>query len=141
MPKALTAYSFALASISVEVEYRNVKAMRITVYPPDGRVRLAVPPGVAQDRIKKFAASKIKWIEKHREKFLNNSVAPKPELTGSLRNHSTVYVWGAAHELELIERNGNSKIMIGGGCMTMYVRPLSPKAKKQEVLTGGTAAV
>ena len=133
MKQALPVYSFVLAGIPVEVEHRKIKAMRITVYPPDGRVRLTAPPGEAQDLIRKFAASKITWIEKHREKFLNNP-ANKIRLPGSLRNHSTVYVWGIPHELELIERKGNSKIVIEGGRMTMYIRPLSPKLKKQEIL-------
>jgi len=134
MAKILPAYTFEMASILVEVEYRNVKTLRLTVYPPDGRVRIAAPPGTAPDLIRKFAASKIKWIEKHREKFLNHSADSRPELKSSLRNHSTVYVWGVPHELELIERAGNSKIVVEDGRMMMYARPLSPKVKKQEIL-------
>lgn len=134
MGKALPACTFNLAAIPVEVEYRNVKAVRLTVYPPEGRVKIAAPPGTTLEFIREFAASKIQWIEKHRQKFINHSAGIKPALTGSLRNHSTVYIWGAAHELELIERQGNSKITVEGGRMTMYVRPLSPKAKKQEIL-------
>ena len=45
-----------------------------------------------------------------------------------------MYIWGAAHELELIERAGNSKIIITDTRMTMYVRPGSTKAKRQEYL-------
>ena len=122
-------YAFELASIPFEVEYRNVKTLRLTVYPPDGRVRIAAPPGTTPEFIRNFAVSKIKWIEKHRERFLNHS-----KLTSTLRNHSTVYVWGAAHELELIEHMGNSKVVIKEGRMLMYVRPDSTKVKKQEIL-------
>ena len=131
---SLSFFTFDLAAIPVEVEYRAVKTMRLTVYPPDGRVRIAVAPGTTVEQIKKFASSKIKWIEKHREKFLNNPTGFNPQASGSLRNHSTVHVWGVPHKLELIERQGNSKIVIEGGCMKMYVRPLSPKVKKLEVL-------
>ena len=122
-------YTFELSSVLFEVEYKNVKTLRLTVYPPDGRVRIVAPPGMAFEYIKKFAASKIEWIEKHREKFLNHS-----KLTGPLRNHAVVYVWGAAYELELIERRGNPKIVIDGSCMKMYVRPDSTRAKRQEFL-------
>ena len=122
-------YNFELAAISFEVEFKNVKTLRITVYPPDGRVRIVAPPGTDREHIRKFAAAKIKWVEKHRERFLNHS-----KITGSLRNRSTVYVWGIAHELEITERQGNSKITIKDGRMLMYVRPGSLKAKKQELL-------
>ncbi|MCL2318525.1 MAG: M48 family metallopeptidase [Treponema sp.] len=132
-------YTFEMAAIPFEVEYRPVKAMRLTVYPPDarstevhrtgGRVRIAAPPGTAPDMIKKFAASKIKWIEKHRARFLSQS-----KLTSPLRNNSTVYVWGTGYALELVERRGNPKIVMGPGTMTFCVRPGSTKAKRQEFL-------
>ena len=134
MEKIPQAYTFELASFRVETEYRNVKTLRLTVYPPDGRVKIAAPPGTARETVEAFAASKIKWIDKHRKKFLNNRAGAGPDLTGSLRNHSTVYVWGVPHVLELVEREGNSRISINGGCVTMYVRPHASKAKKQEVL-------
>ena len=131
---AQTIFSFNLAAIPVEVEYRNIKTMRLTVYPPDGRVRIAAPAGTAVEVIRNFAVSKVKWIEKHREKYLNGSTETKPKAGGALRNHSTMYVWGVPYELELIERKGNPKIMLENGYMKMYVRPLSSKAKKQEFL-------
>ena len=45
-----------------------------------------------------------------------------------------MYVWGEAYELELIERNGNPKIVIEDGCMKMYIRQDAAKAKKLEYL-------
>jgi len=108
--------------------------MRLTVYPPDGRVRVIAPSGTAPDVVKKFAISKIKWIEKHRVKFLNNPASKNPAASGALRNNSTVYVWGVPHKLELVQRSGYSKVVIADGQMTMYIRPLCTKAKKEEVL-------
>lgn len=124
-----SSYTFTLTGIPFEVEYKNVKTLRLTVYPPDGRVRIAAPIGTAHEYIGKFAASKIGWIGKHREKYLNHS-----KLSGNLKNHATVYVWGEALELVLTERSGNPKIAIDKGCMKMFVRPNSTKAKKQEFL-------
>jgi len=132
MAKAPNSWSFHLAAITVEVEYRNVKLMRLTVHPPDGRVRIAAPAGTPQENVRRFAASKLQWIEKHRARFLNNAAA-KPAAAETLRNRSTVYVWGVPHELLLVEREGNAKIMLGDGRMTMYLRPQCPRAKKQEV--------
>jgi len=129
MAHTANAYTFTLASIPFEVEYKNVKTLRLTVYPPDGRVRIAAPFGTAHEYIGKFAATKIGWIEKHREKYQNHS-----KINGNLKNHATVYVWGEPYELVLVERSGNPKIIIEGGHMKMYVRPYSTKAKKQVFL-------
>jgi predicted metal-dependent hydrolase len=116
-------------AIPIEVEFRNVKTLRLTVYPPDGRVKVIAPSGTSREDIRKFVSSKIAWIQKHREKFLNHS-----KLTVSLKNHSTLFVWGEPWELEIIERRGNPKIVMENGIMKMYVRPGSTKAKRQEFL-------
>jgi len=116
-------------AIPIEVEFRNIKTLRLTVYPPDGRVKVVSPIGTSREDIRKFAASKITWIQKQREKFLNHS-----KLTVSLKNHSTILVWGEPWELEIIERKGNPKIILEDGIMKMYVRPGSTKAKRQEFL-------
>ena len=116
-------------ALQVEIQYKNVKTMRITVYPPDGRVKVIAPLGTTAETVRKFAASKLNWIEKHRQKFLNHS-----KLTGPLKNKAEIYVWGKAYELEIIERKGHPKIVIDDGRMKMYVRPGSTKAKMQEFL-------
>jgi len=126
---ALIPNTFKLAAIPFTVEFRNIKTLRITVFPPDGRVKITAPPGTGQEYIRQFAAAKIKWIQKHRERFLNHS-----KLSGTLRQHSTVYVWGKPLILELTERRGNPKIIIDNESMKMYVRPDSTKAKRQELL-------
>jgi predicted metal-dependent hydrolase len=126
---ALPSNNFEPAAIPFEVEYKNVKTLRITVYPPDGRVRITAPPGTAREYIRKFAETKIRWIEKHRGRFVNHS-----KLNGSLRNNSTVYLWGKTLKLELAERRGNPKILIEGDIMKMYVRPDYTKAKRQDFL-------
>ena len=115
--------------IPIEVEFKNVKSLRLTVYPPDGRVRISAPLGTSQESIRKFAASKISWIEKHRQKFLNHS-----KLAGSVKNHSEVFVWGISCKLEIIERNGNPKIALSDDCVRLFIRPASTKAKRQEIL-------
>jgi len=127
-------FSFELAAIPIEVEYRKVKTLRLTVYPPDGRVRVAAPQGTTAEFIRKFAASKIAWIKNQREKFIKNSNGIISRTAGTLRNHSAVYVWGEAYELELVEHRGNQKILIEDKCMKMYVRPDSTKVKKIELL-------
>ena len=127
-------YNFNLESIPFTVEYRKLKTMRLTVYPPRGDVKIAAPIGTTPEVIKKFAASKIEWVKKHRKKFLKLNAEKKLALNESLRNHSTVYAWGETLELLIIERDGNSKIKIEDNCMKMYVRPGTTKAKKQEVL-------
>jgi predicted metal-dependent hydrolase len=121
-------------AIPVEVEFRNVKTLRLTVYPPDGRVKVIAPVGANREDIRKFVSSKIGWIQKNREKFLNHSNINQLKWGVSLKNHSTLFVWGEPWELEIIERKGNPKVILENGIMKMYARPGSTKAKRQEFL-------
>jgi hypothetical protein len=72
-PNKSIALKHEQTAIPIEVEFRNVKTLRLTVYPPDGRVKVISPIGTSREDIRKFAESKIAWIKKHREKFLNHS--------------------------------------------------------------------
>jgi predicted metal-dependent hydrolase len=122
------AQGLTLGNIFIEVAYRRMKNMRITVY-PDGRVLAAVPLNTAPELIRSFAVSKLPWIEKHREKFRSKS-----KNAGPLKDSGKVYVWGQALDLEIIEKPGNSKITLSEGRMKMKVRPGLTTEKKQELL-------
>jgi predicted metal-dependent hydrolase len=123
------AEQITLGDIRIEVEYRRIKNIRLTVYPPEGRVHISAPLSTNPEFIRNFAASKLQWIEKHRTQYRNRS-----RTDGNFRNQAIQYVWGTAFELELFERKGHPKIVIEGGRMRMYVRPDSTRAKKQELL-------
>ena len=51
-----------------------------------------------------------------------------------MQNKSTVYVWGVPYQLSIIAHRGNSKILLDGGTMKMYVREDSEKSKREEIL-------
>ena len=122
-----------LDGIPIIVEYRSVKTLRLTVYPPDGEVNVSAPIGTSLEYIKKFATSKKNWIEKQRESIRSREKT-NPGKPASLRKGSIMYVWGEAYTLELIERKGHPKILLEDGQMKMYVRPDSTKVKRLEFL-------
>jgi predicted metal-dependent hydrolase len=118
-----------LGDTLIRIEYKRIKNLRMTIYPPDGKVCISAPINVSQDVIRNFAASKSQWIEKYRIKYRS-----LPHAANSFQNREIHYVWGAAHELELIERKGHPKITLSNGRMLMSVPPRSTRAKKQELL-------
>jgi predicted metal-dependent hydrolase len=118
-----------IEGLRIEVEYKRVKNLRVTVYPPDGRVQVSAPLRADTGFIRNFVLSKKQWIEKHQLKFRG-----RPGTRTLLRNGETHVVWGVPYTLEIIERIGHPKILLNDGLMKMYIRPGSIKAKKQELL-------
>jgi predicted metal-dependent hydrolase len=101
----------------------------MTVYPPDGKVRISAPVNTPKETIRNFAALKSQWIEKHRTKYRS-----QPHAANNFKNHEPHYIWGRMYELEVIERNGRQKIQLENGRLLMFIHPLTTKAKKQALL-------
>ncbi|MCL2880599.1 MAG: M48 family metallopeptidase [Treponema sp.] len=118
-----------IGTVIIQVEYKRIKLLRMTVYPPDGRVCISAPLRTTDDEIRRFAESKLKWIEAHREKFRRNVKA-----ANTLKNSEIHFVWGVAHNLEITEKPGRAKIVQQDSVLKMQVPPGTARAKKQELL-------
>jgi predicted metal-dependent hydrolase len=118
----------SLGDIQVEVVYRRIKNLRLTVSPPAGEVRVFAPLNTSRDYIRNFVAAKRSWIAKHRENFRRRAPEEGPE------NRSAHYVWGQPYRLELTEAPGRPKLSLEPGLMRLQVRPGTDKAKRQAFL-------
>jgi predicted metal-dependent hydrolase len=119
----------------VEVEYKEIKNLRMTLYPPapgdsggsgEGRIRVSAPPHTPLQFIQNFVISRAGWIEKHRARFRGRFPAAR------LREDETHYVWGLPHRLEL--RQGRPRVVLDGGKMIMFVRPGGSYEQRQKFL-------
>jgi predicted metal-dependent hydrolase len=118
----------------IEVEYRQVKTLRMTIYPPRAgapgeRIRVSAPLHTPRQFIQNFVASKAAWIEKHRARFRGNPGNPGPP-----EDRGIFYVWGLPHRLELAERQGRPRIGAGEGRLLMSVRPGDGPGARQKLL-------
>jgi predicted metal-dependent hydrolase len=120
--------SIRIGAALAHIEYKRIKVLRMTVYPPDGRVCISAPLRATDESIRRFAESKIQWIEKHREKFRRSAAK------NTLKNNEIHFVWGTAHNLEITEKPGRPKIVQEGTILKMQVPPGTPKAKKQQII-------
>ena len=58
-----------LAGISVDVVFKDIKNIHLSVYPPTGRVRISAPERMKLDRVRIFAISKLDWIKRQQIKL------------------------------------------------------------------------
>jgi predicted metal-dependent hydrolase len=116
----------------IEVEYRQVKTLRMTIYPPRApapgeRIRVSAPLRTPRQFIVNFVASKTAWIEKHRARFRRNPALPGPPEGREL-------VWGLPCRLELVERQGRPKIEAAEGRLRISIRPGDGPEARQKLL-------
>ncbi len=77
-----------IGGTEVEVHRKKIKNLHIGVYPPDGRVRVAVPESVGIDAIRTSVLTRMSWIRRKQAQFV-----------GQERQSPRRYVSGETHFL------------------------------------------
>lgn len=118
-------------NVDVELVRKNIKNIHLSVYPPDGRVRLAVPEKIDDEAARMFIVSKLPWIRKQRKKFrLQDRQGEKEFVSGE--SH---FFLGRKYLLNLIETRKKQHAEINNNqYIDLYVRPGSSKEKKEKIL-------
>jgi predicted metal-dependent hydrolase len=58
-----------VGGIAIDVVLKNIKNVHLSVYPPNGRVRIAAPARMSLDTIRLYAIAKLDWIKKQQKKL------------------------------------------------------------------------
>ncbi|MDR2247038.1 MAG: M48 family metallopeptidase [Treponema sp.] len=122
-----------VGSQRIEVTYKPIKNLRLTVYPPDGRIKVSAPQSMTADFIRHFAASRMAWIEKQQNRYRFR--AADREMADI---EDTQFIWGVPHRLVVIEARETPKaiprIRVENVEMTLSVRPGTSREKQQAML-------
>jgi predicted metal-dependent hydrolase len=119
-----------VAGIGVDVVYKHIKNMHISVYPPMGRVRVAAPDRVDEDAIRLAVVQRLPWIKKQREQLRAADRQSEREMLAG-ESH---YVWGQRLRLEIQERSGRPHVAVLGSKLRMTVAADSDSAARRKVL-------
>jgi len=98
-----------VAGLGVDVVYKDIKNLHISVYPPVGRVRVAAPHRLDEDTIRLAIVQRLPWIKKQREQLQTADRQTKRQMVSG----ETHYVWGERLRLDS-SRRGRSKISVAG---------------------------
>jgi predicted metal-dependent hydrolase len=119
-----------LGNIKIDVEQKDIKNIHLSVYPPDGKVRIAAPQRMDLDTIRVYAISKLQWIKKQQESFKNQErETPREFLT-----KESHYFLGKRYLLNVIEEKAKPKVILKHQTIELYVRPDSSIEKRKQVL-------
>ena len=99
-----------IANVKIDVVRKDIKNMHLAVYPPMGRIRLAVPQNTDEEVLRLFAISKLGWIKKHVKNFQEQARETKRDYVSG-ESH---FFQGKRYILEVKEHNGYSKVKLSG---------------------------
>jgi predicted metal-dependent hydrolase len=119
-----------LGGISVDVVFKDIKNVHLSVYPPTGRVRISAPTRMKLDTIRVFAISKLGWIKQQQKKLR----AQERETPREYLNRESHYVWGKRYLLNLIESDAAPALELKHRKMVLLVRRGTREDKKQAIV-------
>ena len=109
-----------ISGMEIQVVRKNIKNLHLAVLPPDGKVRVAVPHPVTDERVRLAIISKLAWIRRQQADFSQQPRQTEREMI----NGESHYLWGRQYRLEVIEQVGKHRIETKGKSkLRLYVQP------------------
>lgn len=120
-----------MGGVAVEVVRKEIRHLHLGVYPPDGRVRVAVPVHVADEAVRLAVVSRLGWIRRKQRAFEEQARQSRREMvTGE--SH---YFQGRRYRLDVIEEAGAPSVRLAGHTtLELRVRPGSERHFREVVL-------
>lgn len=101
-------HQLLVSGIRVSVVRKGIKNLHLGVYPPDGRVRVAVPLTVSDEAVRIAVIGKLRWIRRQQAAFAGQARQSKREL---LAGESHYYL-GRRYRLAVSTAEGKSEVTL-----------------------------
>ncbi|MDR3725968.1 MAG: SprT family zinc-dependent metalloprotease [Terracidiphilus sp.] len=119
-----------LGGIPIEVVFKNIKNVHLSVYPPTGRVRISAPARMTLDTIRVFAISKLGWIKQQQRKLQDQ----ERETPREYLNRESHYLWGKRYLLHVAEGDHAPSVEILHSRLVLRVHPGTTEERKREIV-------
>lgn len=120
-----------LGDITIDVEQKkNIKNIHLSVYPPNGRVRISAPWRMDLDTIRVYALSKLEWIKKKQAKF-RGQVREAPREFLDRESH---FFRGQRYLLQVMEHDAPPRVELRHSTIVLWVRSGAAVEKRRSVL-------
>lgn len=122
--------SITVSDLDIIIERKDIKNLHIGVYPPNGKIRVATPLHINNEAVRLAVISKLSWIKKQREAFLNQPRQSKREMISG-ESH---YLFGKRYLLNVTYRNGKYEILKKHSKLELYVNKNTTVENRQKVI-------
>lgn len=121
--------SVKVGGFDVEVTFKDIKNLHLRVHPPHGKVTVSSPLFYNLDKVKIYVATKLGWIKKEQQNFLNQvREQPRDYIT-----QETHYFLGAKYLL-LVKIGDRNRVYIDGDKLVVRTREDADRAYKERLV-------
>lgn len=122
--------SIQLGNIDIEVVLKDIKNVHLSVYPPNGRVRIAAPLHLDLDTIRIYSISKLAWIKRQQAKLRKQ----KREAPRLFINRESHYFKGRRYMLKIVPTTGRHEVILKARSIEMHVHFDTSRENKQKLM-------
>jgi predicted metal-dependent hydrolase len=123
-------HELTLGDIAIDVVFKDIKNVHLSVYPPEGRVRMAAPARMNLDTLRIYAISKLGWIRDQQRKLRGQARETEREYL----DRESHYVWGERFLLTVLEQEAAPSVTLQHRRLLLSVRPGSSPEHRQAVI-------
>tara|TARA_Y100001936_G_C16065625_1_gene667033 strand:- start:91 stop:825 length:735 start_codon:yes stop_codon:yes gene_type:complete len=106
-----------VSDFTVNIIRKEIKNIHLSVYPPQGNVRVSVPSDTTNEKIRLLVISKLAWIRTQQKKFLTQQRQEKRKFVSG----ETHYLFGTKFRLKVINFTFKPKIIKKNDILEMYI--------------------
>lgn len=115
-----------ISDIKLDVQKKAIKNIHLSVMPPDGEVRVSAPLNLSDNAIKIFVRTKIAWIKRQQEKFVNQARLGEREYVSG----ESIFIFGRQYYLR-VEYGRANGFMMDGQTLILTVREASTAQQRE----------
>jgi len=101
-------HTLTVSGVRVSVVRKEIKNLHLGVYPPDGRVRVAVPLTVSDAAVRVAVIGKLRWIHRRQAAFVAQELQSRREMVSG-ESH---YFLGRRYRLSVVMAQGRSGVVV-----------------------------
>ncbi len=120
-----------ISGMRIELVRKDIRNLHLGVYPPAGRVRVAVPLAVSDDAVRLAVIGRLGWIRRQQARF---QAQPRQSPREMVRGESHYYL-GRRYRLVLADTSGRQSLSLQGATrMVLHAHPGADAASRWRVL-------
>ena len=117
---------FQLGNTRVQVEFKDIQNVHLSVHPPVGRVSISAPQRMKLETVRLFAISKLDWIRRQQKEIQAQEREPEREYV----DRESHFVWGRRCLLVVTEREAAPCVVLKHNRLHCGLRPGTPAEKR-----------
>lgn len=122
--------NITVSGLEIAIERKDIKNLHIGVYPPNGKVRVATPLKLNDEAVRLAVISRLSWIKKQQQSFLNQPRQTKREMVSG-ESH---YLFGKRYLLDVKYENIKYKIVKKHAKLQLFVKENTTRENRLKVL-------